>query len=136
MPRILLVDDDKDFLFTVRLVLEAEGFKVETATTPDEGIEKVLAIQPDLVVLDVIMLGGLEGFEVARALREEHNLVELPILMLTAIHSVKEVPYRFAPHEEYLPVDVFMDKPIDPDLLVSTIQEMLGERREEPKYPL
>ena len=136
MSMILVVDDDKDILYTLRLVLEGEGFEVETATTPEEGIEKVLDLEPDLLVLDVIMKGGLEGFEVARALREEHDLVDLPILMLTAIHSVKEVPYRFAPHEEYLPVDVFMDKPIEPDLLVNTIQEMLGERREEPEYPL
>jgi hypothetical protein len=56
--------------------------------------------------------------------------------MLTAVHSVRQVPYRFAPDEEYLPVDVFMDKPIEPDRLVETIKEMLGERREEPEYPL
>jgi hypothetical protein len=48
--------------------------------------------------------------------------------MLTAVHSVKEVPYGFAPDEEYLPVDVFMDKPIGPETLVETIREMLGER--------
>jgi DNA-binding response OmpR family regulator len=96
----------------------------------------VLNTGPDLVVLDVILVSDLEGFEVARTLREEHNLKELPILMLTAVHGVKKVPYRFAPDEKYLPVDVFIDKPIEPETLVETIEEMLGKRREEPKYPL
>ncbi|MBN1178764.1 MAG: response regulator [Anaerolineae bacterium] len=136
MATILVIDDDKDYLYTMHLVLEGEGYTVETATTPEAGIAKVLDIKPDLVVLDVVLKGGLEGFEVARALREDYSLTDLPILMLTAIHSTKEVPYRFAPHEDYLPVDVFMDKPIEPELLVKTVQEMLGERREEPEYPL
>jgi hypothetical protein len=52
------------------------------------------------------------------------------------VHSVKEVPYRFAPDEDYLPVDVFVDKPVELAVLVDTIREMLGERREEPKHPL
>jgi two-component system alkaline phosphatase synthesis response regulator PhoP len=136
MAKILVIDDDPDFLYAVRTVLEGEDFEVETATTPEEGIGKVESIEPDLVVLDVLMPANYEGFEVARAIREEHNLVELPILMLTAVHGVKKVPYRFAPDEEYLPVDVFMDKPIEPTVLVETIEEMLGERREEPEHPL
>jgi DNA-binding response OmpR family regulator len=136
MPRILVIDDDPDFCYAVRMVLEGEGFEVETAASGEEGVHKVLDTQPALVILDVMMVTDLEGFDVARSLREEHNLVELPILMLTAVHSVKQVPYRFAPDEEYLPVDVFLDKPIEPEMLVETVGEMLGERREEPKYPL
>lgn len=136
MSTILVIDDDQDFRYAVRMVLEGEGFEVETAANPEEGIEKALEVEPDLVVLDVIMPSDLEGFQVARALREEHNLIDLPILMLTAVHKVKEVPYRFAPDEEYLPVDVFMDKPIEPETLVRTVKEMLGEHREEPEYPL
>jgi DNA-binding response OmpR family regulator len=136
MPKILLIDDDPDFCYAVRMVLEREGFEVETAATGEEGVHKALDTQPDLAILDVMMVTDLEGFEVARSLREEHDLVELPILMLTAVHSVKQVPYRFAPDEKYLPVDAFMDKPIEPETLVETIREMLGERREEPDYPL
>ena len=136
MSKILMIDDDPDFRYAVQMVLEAEGFETEMAASGEEGIGKVLDTQPDLVILDVIMVKDLEGFEVARTLREEHGLLELPILMLTAVHSVKQVPYRFAPDEEYLPVDVFMDKPIEPETLIETIKEMLGERREKPKYPL
>lgn len=136
MTKILLIDDDPDFLYAVRMVLEGEGFEVESATTPEEGIGKVASTAPDLVILDVLMPTNYEGFEVARSIREELELIDLPILMLTAVHSVKQVPYRFAPDEEYLPVDVFMDKPIEPERLVETVQEMLGEYREQPEHPL
>jgi len=136
MSKILVIDDDPDFVFAVRMVLEANGFEVEEALTPEEGIAKTLDTKPDLVILDVMMPRDYEGFDVARALREEHNLVDLPIVILTNVHSVKKVPYRFAPDKDYLPVDVFLDKPIEPDALVDLVKEVLGERREEPRYPL
>jgi DNA-binding response OmpR family regulator len=136
MPKILIIDDDEDLLFALQIALEAHGFDVQTATTSRQGIAKILSAEPDLLILDVIMETEYEGFEVARALREKYHLTELPIIMLSAIHTVKEVPYRFAPDEEYLPVDIFLDKPIKPDALVRTIREVLGELREEPRHPL
>ena len=136
MSKILIIDDDEDFSLSVRIVLEAHDFEVETATTPEEGIDKVLNTEPDLVILDVMMPTGYEGFDVAREIREEHNLKELPIVILTNVHNVRKVPYRFAPDEDYLPVDVFLDKPVELDALVAIIREMLGERREEPEHPL
>ena len=136
MSNILVIDDDPDFLLAMQMVLKAHDLEVETATTPDEGIRKVSSTEPDLVVLDVMMPTGYEGFDVAREIREKHNLRDLPIVILTSVHSVRKVPYRFAPDENYLPVDVFLDKPIDPDALVDTIKELLGERREEPEYPI
>ena len=136
MTKILVIDDDADFLLAVRMALEAHNFEMEEARTPEEGISKVLSVNPDLVILDVMMPTGYEGFDVAREIREKHKLIDLPIFMLTSVHSVKKVPYRFAPDEDYLPVDVFLDKPIEPEQLVDTVQEILGERREEPKHPL
>jgi CheY-like chemotaxis protein len=136
MSKILIVDDDPDFLYTVQIVLEKAGFEVETATTPEGGISKVQSTEPDLVVLDVLMPSEYEGFEVARAIREDLHMTELPILMLTAVHDVKKVSYRFAPDKDYLPVDVFLDKPIELESLAEIIKEVLGERREKPEHPL
>ena len=136
MPKILMIDDDEDFLVAAQLALEAHDFEVETAVTAQKGIDKILSVEPDLVILEVIMETPYEGFEVARTLREDHHLRELPIIMLSAVHSVKQVPYRFAPDKEYLPVDVFLDKPIKPESLINTIRALLGELREEPKHPL
>jgi Response regulators consisting of a CheY-like receiver domain and a winged-helix DNA-binding domain len=119
MPKILVVDDDKDFQDTTRIVLEKNGFQVAAAYDAEEGLEKVQSEEPDLVILDVMMPSGYEGFEVARKIREELKLVELPVVLLTAVHDVKKVPYRFAPHDQWLPVDYFYDKPVAPDVLVA-----------------
>jgi CheY-like chemotaxis protein len=136
MTRILIVEDDADFVLALRTVLEARGLATEEAATANEGIEKVLRDQPDAVILDVMLPGGHEGFEVARALREQHGLKELPIVILTSLHQKQEMAYRFAPDETYLPVDVFLDKSADLEQVADTVQELLGERREEPKHPL
>ena len=136
MSKILIIDDDEDFNLSIQIVLEAHDFEVETATTPEEGIDKVLNTEPDLVILDVMMPRGYEGFDVACEIREEHNLKELPIVILTNVHNVRKMPYRFAPDEGYLPVDVFLDKPVELDALVATIGEMLGQHREELEHPL
>jgi CheY-like chemotaxis protein len=126
MQKILVIDDDKDFQMATRVVLEKNNFEVASAYNPDEGIQKVQSENPDLIILDVIMSKGYEGFDVARKIREELKMRELPIILLSAVHEVKKVPYRFAPHEQYLPVDYFYDKPIAPEVLVNKIKELLN----------
>jgi CheY-like chemotaxis protein len=126
MPKILIIDDDRDFQYATRIVLEKNDFEVASAYNPEEGIEKVQSQNPDLVILDVIMPSDYEGFDVARKIREELKLRELPIILLTAVHTEKKVPYRFAPHEQWLPVDYFLDKPVEPDVLVTKVKEFLN----------
>ncbi len=126
MAKVLIIDDDTGFQQATRLVLEKHDFEVVSAYDPEEGITKVQDENPDLIILDVLMPNDFEGFDVARKIREDLRLRELPILLLTAVHSEKEVPYRFGPHEEWLPVDFFMDKPVDPDVLVAKVKEFLN----------
>jgi CheY-like chemotaxis protein len=136
MLKILLIDDDLDCIEPLKIVLTSKGFGVETALSPQEGIEKVKQTNPDLVVLDVMMPNDYEGFEVAKHIRENLGLKELPILILSNVHNVKKVPYRFAPDKDFLPVDVFIDKPVDPDILLDMVNKLLGEKREDPRTPL
>jgi len=136
MPKVLIVDDDVDFRETCRIPLEAAGLEVSEADNANAGFEKVRADKPDLVILDVLMPSEYEGFDLARRIREELKLNDLPILMLSAVHDIKKPPYRFAPDEEYLPVDAFLDKPVLPETLVRKVREMLSLHREEPQEPL
>lgn len=126
MLKILVIDDDKDLQETIRLVLEKNGFEAISAYNPEEGLQKVQSENPDLVILDVLMPSDFEGFEVARTIREELKLLKLPIILLTAVHVEKKVPYRFAPHEQWLPVDFFFDKPVRSDVLVAKVKEFLN----------
>jgi len=132
MRKILIIDDDIDFLEIISVYLKEKEYTVETASNPEEGLQKTQSVQPDLVVLDVMMPEDFEGFEVARNIREKLALTDLPIIILSCIHDRKKVPYRFAPDKEYLPVDVFLDKPVRPETLLEKIEELLGERRVSP----
>jgi CheY-like chemotaxis protein len=130
--KILVIDDDPDLVEVIRLTLEASGFEVYSAARGAEGLEKVKEVNPDLIVLDVMMDYTTEGFQVSLALRSPDAESEyaayrgIPILMLTAIHST--TPLRFGPEEDYLPVDAFVEKPLEPTALVQKIEEMLGEK--------
>ncbi len=127
--KILVIDDDPDLVEVIRLTLEASGFEVYSAASGAEGLEKVKEVNPDLIVLDVMMDYTTEGFQVSLALRSPDAKSEyaayrgIPILMLTAIHST--TPLRFGPEEDYLPVDAFFEKPLEPTALVQKIEEML-----------
>ncbi len=136
MSKILIIDDDPDFRQICRMALESAGFDVLEEGDPDTGFESVKTGKPDLVILDVLMPSDYEGFEVARRIREELNLIALPILMLSAVHEVKETPYRFKPDQNFLPVDAFLDKPVPPETLLRKVHEMLGTHREEPRDPI
>jgi CheY-like chemotaxis protein len=126
MHKILVIDDDPNLQVLLQTVLERKGFQVVSAYNPEEGIQKVESEKPDLIILDVLMPQDYEGFDVARKIREDLKMRELPIILLSALHSVKKVPYRFAPHEEWLPVDYFFDKPVESQVLVSKIKELLN----------
>lgn len=82
-PRVLLVDDDEDVRHMTRVSLGFEGFDVTEAPDGTAGIEAVRAGKPDAVILDV-MMPGLDGLEVLRQLREDPDLADLPIVLLTA----------------------------------------------------
>ncbi len=134
MARILIVDDDPDMVLAARLCLEDAGHTVIEAPDGTAGLAKVKAERPDLIVLDVMMDSTTEGFQLALKLRnpdptsEYADFRNIPILMLTAIHTT--TPLRFGPDEDYLPVDAFIEKPLDPDTLVNKVAELLGEQQE------
>jgi CheY-like chemotaxis protein len=129
MAKILMIDDDPDIVTAIRIPLEASGYDFFVASSGSEGLEKVKEVSPDLIILDVMMETATEGFQLAHRLRDRSPDSEyaeysgIPILMLTAIHTT--TPLRFAPDEDYLPVDAFLDKSADPDQLLSKVAELL-----------
>jgi CheY-like chemotaxis protein len=130
--KILIVDDDEDIVFAMRLPLEAAGYTVFRAASSQEGLQKVKEINPDLILLDVMMDTTTAGFQMSLVLRSQDPASEyaayknIPIVMITAIHTT--TPLRFAPDADYLPVDAFIEKPIDPDVLLKQVREQLGKK--------
>jgi DNA-binding response OmpR family regulator len=129
--KILLIDDDPDLVEVMRLTLEAEDYQVFSAASGEEGLKKIQEIAPDLIVLDVMMDYTTEGFQVTLKLRspdpdsEYAAYSEIPILMLTAIHSTTSL--RFKPEDDYLPVDDFVEKPLEPGALVGKVKALLDK---------
>jgi DNA-binding response OmpR family regulator len=125
--RVLLVDDDPDFIEANSIVLEASGFEVITASSGADGLKMVMEEKPDVVILDVMMENTDEGFAVARRIRSKlHSAV--PIIMFTSVGKV--TGYDFNPEEnpDFFPVDVFLEKPVPPSILVNRVREVLKKR--------
>jgi CheY-like chemotaxis protein len=129
MSKILVIDDDLDIIEAVRMTLESVGHNVVEAHSGREGLAAIEKERPDLIILDVMMESHTEGFQIALKLRSPDpgskyaTFRNIPILMLTAIHST--TPLRFEPDIDYLPVELFIDKPIDPDDLIRKVAWVL-----------
>lgn len=130
MAKILIIDDDPDIVLAVEMSLESAGHDVIEAAGGEEGLQKIVETRPDLIILDVMMETKTEGFQLALKLRNPDpasdlfEFKDIPILMLTAIHST--TPLRFEPDIDYLPVELFVDKPIDPDDLIGKVNWVLN----------
>jgi len=131
--KILVVDDDRDLVDILALVLEGGGYGVARAYGPQEALAAVDRERPDLILLDVMMPEATEGFHVVWNLRGRGDpySATVPIIMLTAIH--RETPLRFYPDArdhtygagEYLDVQGFVDKPVEPDALLAEVERVL-----------
>ena len=124
---ILLIDDDVDFVESNRMLLEAFGYRIESANDGVLGLSMARALQPDLVVLDIMMAYDTEGIQVARQIRACPELVSTKILMVSGIVSQKELSAPLEPDPIWLPVERILDKPIDPDRLLREIERLLQE---------
>ena len=135
--KILLVDDDQDLVDILTMVMEGRDYEVVSAGDASEALARVDAERPDLIILDVMMPDATEGFHVVWNLRSRHEsyFQDLPIIMLTAIHQA--TPLRFYPDSgdgtyspgEYLPVQGFVDKPVEPEILLKELERVLAISR-------
>ena len=125
---ILVVDDDEDIRLAVQALLESRDYKVETAATKDEGLEKFTSVKPDLAILDVMMVSWQDGFELARELKKDPDLKNVPILMLTGVENKTGFEFKSAAgDEEWLPVEGFLDKPVEPEVLLAEVEKLLNK---------
>lgn len=116
--KILAVDDDSDILDVIRIILEEEGYEVFTLANGKNVFELVEENDPDLILLDV-MLGGLDGRDICRALKEHATFKKIPIVMISASHNLNNLLLMpGAP-------DNFLAKPFDIDRLIEMVKSEL-----------
>ena len=123
MAKILIVDDDVDFVSAVKMVLTSNGFDIAVAGSRQEGMQIFDKEKPDLVLLDVMMDEPDDGFIMAQALKKKSK--NTPILMLTSVGQITGMD--FDKDSEMVPVDDFEQKPIMPNQLIEKINQLLGK---------
>lgn len=121
---ILVIDDDPDFVEITRTVLEKEGYDVISAANGDQGLLRMRNEHPDLVVLDIMMSSILDGVSVSQAMREDEELRQIPLVMASSI-AQSEHADQF-PTDEYMHVDAWLSKPVQPAELLSTVNKLIG----------
>ena len=129
MARVLIVDDDEDFTVAAAEMLRLADHEVAVEPRADAALARMREQRPDLVILDVMFpQGSSAGFEVARTMRADAFLAGVPILMLTAVGQ--KFPYGFGPPDidgESLPVDDFVEKPVEPEVLRSKVSALFAQ---------
>ena len=124
MKKILLVDDDPDFVEGARMVLEKSDFEVVTASSGKECLERIRMEKPDLIILD-IMMPKKSGFEVCKELKSNIEYNRIPVVMLTALkQKLSRTSHSIAEGLE-LEAEDYLEKPIEPKVLVSRIKKIL-----------
>ena len=123
MARILVVDDDPDFVEITRTILLANGYVVSTAASGEEALKSMRSDPPDLVFLDVMMSSVLDGVNVSHAMSADPILKGIPIVMLSSIASSPAA--GMFPTDEYLPIDAWLSKPVQPSELLAKVSRYI-----------
>ena len=129
MGKILIIDDDPDIVEAMKIVLENKGHAVEVAYSGEDGLRVTKEVNPDLIILDIMMETADKGFDVARILKKDEKYKSIPILMLTAIEDKKGLSFKKeAGHEDWLPVDGYVEKPLKPEELIAKVGSILNKK--------
>ena len=131
--RLVMIDDDPDFVEGIRAILEGADYKVDVAYNPKDGFEALQTNPPDLLLLDIMMGRGAEGVMLARKLRKDPELREIPVLIITGIREQIAFLFPGEPvHPRFVPVDELVEKPVEPQFLLDRVSALL-EAAEERK---
>lgn len=125
MARIMIVDDDPDFVEVLRTILEPAGYDISTASNGDQAIKAMKRHKPDLVLLDIMMSYVLDGLDVSRRMHDDPELKDIPVLMVTSLTGTPES--GMFPTDEDVPVDRWVTKPVNPENLKKQIAELLPQ---------
>jgi DNA-binding response OmpR family regulator len=131
--RLLIIDDDPDFVEGIKSILVKADYKVDVAYNPEDGFNSLKADPPDLLLLDIMMGRGAEGVMIARKISKDEGLREIPVLIITGIREQMAFLFPGEPvHPRFVPVDELIEKPVEPDFLLERVDALLkaAEKRQ------
>jgi CheY-like chemotaxis protein len=129
--KILVIDDDPDFIDAVTPILESSLYGVVTASNPEEGKQKLLADKPDLILLDIMMDSLFDGFSLCHSIKtgkEYKEFKDTPIIFISAVKEKTGSRFQFEGEEQgMIGPDDYIDKPVKPDDLIARIEKLLNK---------
>jgi CheY-like chemotaxis protein len=126
VKKILIIDDDPDLRKAIHAILEST-YELKEAGGRDEAREILKSYRPELIILDVMMDTTSTGFELAREFKKDKNLAGTKILMLTSVDAATNIDFKSSAGDpDYLPVDDYMSKPIQPKVLLQKADNLLA----------
>ena len=129
--KLLMIDDDPDFVEGILSILTKAGYDVDVAYNPKDGFDALESKQYDLLLLDIMMGRGAEGVMIARKMRKDPKLRELPVLIITGIRE--QIAYLFPGgpvHPHFVDVDELVEKPVEPAFLLERVSALIKAAEE------
>jgi two-component system alkaline phosphatase synthesis response regulator PhoP len=128
--KLLIVDDDPDFVEGIKAILDGAEYDSDVAYNPKDGWEALKSKKYDLLLLDIMMGRGAEGVMIARKIRKDPELRDMPVLIITGIRE--QIAFLFpgqAVHPGFVPVDELVEKPVEPGLLLEKVEALIETAR-------
>jgi len=131
--QIMMIDDDPDFVSGIKSILEKADYKVDVAYNPKDGFQSLQSKRYDLLLLDIMMGRGAEGVALARKIRKDPKLKEMPVLIITGLRE--QIAFLFpgqSVHPNFVETDELIEKPVEPKFLlekVSTLLKLAEEKK-------
>ncbi|MEJ2200123.1 MAG: response regulator [Desulfuromonadaceae bacterium] len=129
MQKVYIIDDDRDIVESMKMILEGNGYAVEAQYDGENVVENLKSANPALIILDVMFPeDSSAGFSIAKTIKNDDALAEIPIIMLSAINEKGIYVGKFSDKDIddlYLPINMFVEKPINAKSLLGKIEEVL-----------
>jgi two-component system alkaline phosphatase synthesis response regulator PhoP len=134
--KLLIIDDDPDYVAGIKSILETAKYTVDVAYNPKEGFQALQSKPYDLLLLDIMMGRGAEGVALARKIRKDAKLNEMPVLIITGLREQIAFLFPGQPvHPRFVETDELLEKPVEPKLLlekVSALLKLADEKKAKP----
>lgn len=134
--RIMMIDDDPDFVAGIRSILEKAEYQVDVAYNPKDGFQALQSKDYDLLLLDIMMGRGAEGVALARKIRKDPKLREMPLLIITGVRE--QIAFLFpgqSVHPHFVETDELVEKPVEPKLLLEKVSALLKASEQKKTQP-
>jgi CheY-like chemotaxis protein len=124
--KLLMIDDDPDFVSGIQAILATGDYEVDVAYNPKDGLRALQSKKYDLLLLDIMMGRGAEGIMIARKLRKDPKLREMPVLIITGMREQIAFLFPGEPiHPRFVDVDELVEKPVEPKLLLDKVSTLI-----------